>query len=371
MEKMESKMVMNKNGGLIPPHILQVIFSNLPISNLPTCRLVGKTWNDLVLDYASSCKSLPQAFFLFTSQRTIPDANHSYRLRYCNPKIHCISTNTMGSVASFGIDSDSSKIFIFNHCNGLMFITKHTNGGRCDGILNPMTNEFFKLPGPEIDDFYTIGFGFSPNTNQYKLFKVRFRPLESSCVMEVFRLGRNGTNQWNHFKCLPFNIHYHGAYLNGVIYWIGKEKGNNFAIYALDVETERIDRIVTSLEVGPYEHSREVIETFNGSVYVTIFMFEPSCKLQVWRMQGKDSWIRKFVIDDVPNGWENKLSQIIKTFEYGTILFLVYGDLFCLDTIGKKVKMETLNLDNRVITGFSNIDSLNFGSLPKILEGNK
>lgn len=117
-------------------------------------------------------------------------------------------------------------------------------------------------------------------------------------MMEIMRFGRNETKEWRHFDCMPFVFYYHGAYLNGVIYWIGREKENKFVIYGLDVETEKIESI-TVLEVGLYSSNHGYIGKFNGSLYATISIHGTCCKkVQLWIMQGKDSWIKECVIYD-------------------------------------------------------------------------
>lgn len=150
MEKLESNKIININCGLpLPPHIVQVIFSRLSISTLPTCRIVCKTWNRLILDYACSSKfSRIISIFYF-------DRNHIPFGLSSNPKIHCINIDTLSSVASFEFDADFSAIHIFNHCNGLLFIDKEDKNGCCRlGILNPMTNELFELPRPELENIH-------------------------------------------------------------------------------------------------------------------------------------------------------------------------------------------------------------------------
>ncbi|KAA0039383.1 F-box protein [Cucumis melo var. makuwa] len=151
-------------------------------------------------------------------------------IRWCNPKIRCVDIDhKTSSVASFGFE----------------------------GILNPMTNEFMEIPQPEIElDVHCTGFGFSPRTKQYKLFRTEPEVLDNwkKChyIMEIFTFD-NGHKQWRHFKRLPFLVFHHGQYLNGVIYWIGKklEKEGEVVIYALDVDTEQMECIAT-LEIGPF-----------------------------------------------------------------------------------------------------------------------
>lgn len=382
MEKMERKgRIMKINGGIgLPSNIVKVIFSKLGIFNLHACRLVSKIWNDMVIDYASSCKFVSHANFIVSTFEICPpncncNCNRVCRTpSFCNAKMHSIDMHNMSFVASFGFhDRDCSMVYIYNSCNGLLFISKSTGGDAdVNGILNPMTNEFFELYVNDEEDSYAYGFGFSPNTKQYKLFRASTDREEYTCTMEIMRLGgRSGTKEWRHFDCFPFDIHYCGAYLNGVIYWIGKEKGKEFVIYTLDVETEKIESIAT-LEVGPYG-GRAYIGTFNANVFACVPIVGPCCKkFQLWMMQGKDSWIREFVMYDVPKNLSTSFFHLIKVLENGERWFFLNGKIFCCDKTGTNVKIKSIFNQNTIrFGGFFPIESLNFGSLQNILAGDE
>ena len=395
MEISERRMTINCGKGL-PPLIAKTIFSKLVISDLPSCRLVSNTWNDLVLDYASSTQLqfLKNAFLLSTSDRGL-----NYKL--CNPKMHCINLDTRQLSNDFDFDLESEfiksaslqfdgdwtyTIIMAGSCNGLMLISKCSDYTWCQGIFNPMTNEFFQVSEQDtFDDFYHYGFGFSPITKQYKLFRVfdkgfRCRRTSSTVdthyTMEVLTFGRSGTNhsipihnQWRRLHTLPFEIVADGVYLNGIIYWLvkekGKEKEKKYVIYALDVETEHIEMTVV-LQVPSNGYGK--IHQFNGTIYATFHINweKDSRTIQVWRMQEKCSWIRQFVIRDISKEWG--CLELIKIFEDGEILFLIDSDFFCFyHPLTEKKRIISKNQKkNRFVC---QIECLNFGSLPEILEG--
>ncbi|XP_038875053.1 F-box protein At3g07870-like [Benincasa hispida] len=243
---------------------------------------------------------------------------------------------------SLQFDGGWSYVILRNQCNGLVFISKNTFYCKCDGIFNPMTNEFIQVP-EFYDDIYDFGFGFSPTTKQYKLFRVADsiaysessrtivpNTQESKSIMDVLTFGRSGTNpnpyQWRHLHTLSFETEKvcNGAYLNGVIYWLVREKGKDnklmYVIYALDVETEQIELSAVLQEVIDVEVGRGRLYQFNGTIYATFHInwATVSKTFQVWRMRENESWIRVFVIDDIPNDW--KWLELIKTFEDGEIL---------------------------------------------------
>ena len=397
MEMGERRMSIDWGKGL-PPLIAKTIFSKLVISNLPSCRFVCKTWNHLVLHYASSTQLqfLTNAFLLSTSDRML-----NYEL--CNPKMHCINLDNRQSSNDVDFDLEwefiksgslqfygdwTFMILLAHPCNGLMFISKCSDYTWCQGIFNPMTNEFFQVSEQDtFDDFYHYGFGLSAISKQYKLFRVseaipyseRFRLMitfgrdDTHYTMEVLTFGRSGTNhipihnQWRHLHNLSCDL-IHGVYLNGIIYWLGKEKGKKekkeYVIYALDVETEQIEMSVI-LQV---QASDGKMHPFNGTIYALFYINweKDSRTIQVWSMQEKCSWIRQFVIRDISKEWG--CLELIKIFEDGEILFLIDSDFFCFyHPLTEKKRIISKNQKkNRFVC---QIECLNFGSLPEILEG--
>ncbi|XP_038879760.1 uncharacterized protein LOC120071509 [Benincasa hispida] len=294
------------------------IFGRLVVSNLATCRVVCKTWNSLILDYSSSSKLLTNDFILFTRDgNPICGSSSLY-----NPKMHCFRLDDLdvdsdmefevNKFASLRFDGDWSFILPIRSCNGLLLISKSTFYCSCMGIFNPMTNEFFRVPRDNFDaNKYVYGFGFIPTTKHYKLFRITIEDEPSySSRMEVLTFGRGGINpnpkqsqnQWRHLYSIPSDICCKGAYFNGIIYWLGREKDeqNEYVIYTLDVESEKI-KLSAVLKVGPFSHYNKVyIQQFNGSVYAIFHILPPTTneRIQVWKMEEKDSWIRDFVIDD-------------------------------------------------------------------------
>lgn len=394
---MRKRRMIMKWGRGVPPFIATTIFSKLVISNLPSCRLVCKTWNDLVLDYASSSKFqfLTNAFLLSTSDPVLDPIS---KASLTNPKLHSINLPTTKHLDDVDFDLELefiksgslqfhghwSFIIINNQCNGLMYISKYTFYSWCYGIFNPMTNEFIQIPESD-DDIYVFGFGYSPTTKQYKLFRVvdsitysktktgrSIVPIvPGTTLMDILTFGRSGTNpshnQWRHLHTLTFGEFVHnGAYMNGVIYWLVKEKDKRkeYFIYALDVETEQIELSVV-LQIDPKVGGGRIYQ-FNGTIYATFYIVATVRTIQVWKMQAKGSWIKEFVIDDIPKGWGR--FDFIKVFEDGEILCMINMDFFCFyNSFSKRKKIMPKNQEKfRYICP---IESLNFGSLPEILEG--
>ena len=103
---------------------------------------------------------------------------------------------------------------------------------------------------------------------------------------------------------------------------------------------------------------------FNGTIYAN--WEKDDLTIQVWSMQELDLWIRKFVISDISKQWS--CPELIKMFEDGEILFLIYWDFFCFyNPLTKKKRI--ISKDQKKKNFVCQIECLNFGSLPNILEG--
>ncbi|XP_031742179.1 F-box protein At3g07870-like [Cucumis sativus] len=293
----------------LPTDIAISIFSKLIISHLRVCRLVCKTWNAMVLDYAHSCK-LNNDFLLSVSD-VVPNPRSSW---LCNARMYCFRSDPTkrldvyldffeleGSKSAFSVpsvdDGDWFRVTLICYCNGLLFVCKSKLNTMCHGIFNPTTNEFYHVP-EVFYDIYHFGLGYIPSTKQYKLFRLAHSKTQQEpiTIIDVFHFGRN---QWRQLHSLPYIIEGGGIYMDGVIYFLVKVKNkpNDYAIYALDVETEEIE-LSAILEVGPglISSSRSQILQSYGNVYVIIFIKLPTTtnsSVQVWRMQEKTQTQRK------------------------------------------------------------------------------
>ncbi|XP_038880514.1 putative F-box protein At1g46984 [Benincasa hispida] len=382
MEKKPKSKIKTTNSEL-PPDILQLIFSKLPFFNLPTCRLVSATWNNLVL----SCKfdpsiSISNLFFA-----------HFYSCRDRN--LHCVDLDPqhlegMSTVASFtfhpNVSSGSCKISIINSCSGLisLLITKRRRRGHRPGVvcvLNPMTNEYFKLPtfrskGDSVKDYF-YGLGFSPRTKQYKLARTHYVCHEF--IVEIFAFGTSC--EWTPVGSVPYFLNeYHGVYFNGGLYWVGGQQlpnaGLSDVIYRLDLEDDKFKQISFPLD-GDDEGDFPYIGVYNDTLYLTLCCGD--FEYHVWKMEEDFSWIKEFVLA-LPENVHHSLPrhhpigyclQLIKACEDGNILCLCAG-LYLILYDPKTETTELLTDQDFEIKKHMwvyQIDSFNFNSLHNILAG--
>ncbi|XP_038883771.1 putative F-box protein At1g60370 [Benincasa hispida] len=382
MEKKRNSEIRKSSDSELPPdNIIQVILSKVPLFNLPSCRLVCKAWNNLVL----TCKFDP------------PLLISSLSLAYDCPSrnLYCMDFNLkylegMSSVVSFTFHPKffTSSISIINSCNGLLslLISKRKSGSPISYvlcILNPMTNEYFKFPAEKSKTHcccgrpYSYGLGFSPETKQYKIARTSFLRDESTTSVEIFAFGT--TREWTPVGVLPsLVVEDHGVYFNGGLYWTVDElqpRDSNNAIYRLDIENEKLEKI----SCPHYGGGHFFFGVFDGTLYLTTYTGTVDNIYQVWKMEENLSWIKAFVLSRPENlrhpehdqPWGVSQLQPIKVCEDGKILCLLAGFLLILyDPKTKRVKILTnQDVETERHLHVHQIDSSNFNSLPNILAG--
>ncbi|KAL0542893.1 hypothetical protein IC582_017974 [Cucumis melo] len=368
------------NSEFPPDNIIQVILSKVPLFNLTSCRLVCKSWNNLVL----TCKFDPSLFI---------------SLAYDCPSrtLYCVDfdpmySEGMNSVGSFSFhpkfSTSSSSISIINACNGLLslLISKRKPGSVSYvlGILNPMTNEYFKFPAEKSKShcccgrLYSYGLGFNPKKKQYKIARTSFRPDESTTLVEIFAFG--STYQvWTSVGFLPsLVVEDHGVYFNGGLYWVANQPDPHDSsistIYRLDIENENLEKISCPQHLGGHFF----FGVFDGTLYLTV---SKNNKYQVWKMKDNFSWIKAFVISSPRNlchpdhphqPWGVSQLDPIKACEDGKILCLLAGlHLILYDPKTKSAEIltdQSVKVEKHLHV--HHIDSFNFNSLPNILAGN-
>ncbi|XP_022961419.1 F-box protein At3g07870-like [Cucurbita moschata] len=373
----------NKISELVPD-VIELIVNKLPSYCLPSCRLVCKTWNDVILS-SKHHPSISHAsdFFLahvYSDSRDRPNS-------HCFRNLHCLELDPdhmegVRSVASFNLKRKYFKrsfISTINSCNGLLafVVTKKTNSWLSPNsvvILNPITNEYFELPKDKFKgNWFTCyyGFGFCPKTKQYKVVRsstVRDRnSIIHNYKTEIFAFGTRP--EWTRIESPTCSFNgCHGVYLNGGLHWIGQNNLGPDVIYRLNMEDEKYEQIPFPDDDGYFP----CIGIFNGAIHLTLSM--EGYKYRVWKMKEDGLWIKAFSVI-IPDVNKNILSfskstvEPIKICKDGKILCLWAGAELMLYNPTTK-KMEKL-IDDTTARDFSvhNIDCFNFNVLPNILTG--
>ncbi|CAK9321269.1 unnamed protein product [Citrullus colocynthis] len=255
-------------------------------------RPVCKAWNNLIL--SRQFDPISKAIFAYISPP------HHYP-----NKLHCIDFDfdfdfdfdskplkegKSCIVASFTFHPHFSTIEIINSCNGLLcFVDRSNNvlGGENMKarvfILNPMTNEYTQVPSHDYGgatDSYGYGFGFSPNTKQYKIVRLPRATMTPAAILFVGGCGKWTSVTIPSIYALSRN---HGIYFNGGLYW----RGYHFVvprfhtrrfILRFDLENEKFEEIsLPQIEEQNFHSDDFGFQFFNGSLYASNFNDE-SCR---------------------------------------------------------------------------------------------
>lgn len=299
-------------------------------------------------------------------------------------------------VASFNFHPtwSSAIVYIINSCNGLLackLIFDYTSNASFQVIciLNPMTNEYIKLPFlPKTNKAYSYAFGFVPQTKQYKI--LRCLQHKHTTLVEIFAFGTSNP-QWTHVGAMPFHLRSsHSTYFNGALYWVGVHLQQPYTnvVYRFDVKDEVFKQISFPLLGGglletPTFYYFFFFGVLNDALYLTFSQFKLK-EYDVWKMeQDSYSWIKMYVVptpqdlvclqgyDFTTLLYRSHHLQLIKTYEDGNILCLQAGlDLFLYHPeTGRTQTLTPQDDQNKRHFLVYQIDSFHFDSLYNILMG--
>ncbi|KAF7067616.1 hypothetical protein CFC21_073483 [Triticum aestivum] len=170
-------------GGEIPSELLQEILVKLPTKDVARSRCVSRLWRGVVSD--PSFRSLhaathvaPAAEVLLVSETREPD----------EASFFLTSSGKARAMRSVAIPSGYG---LTNVCNGLLCFVHRHNADAPAVVCNPVTGEKLALPeapplAAEGKTQHLFALGFTPPTNEYKLFRL------SSTVVDVYTLGDAG-----------------------------------------------------------------------------------------------------------------------------------------------------------------------------------
>ncbi|XP_026413711.1 putative F-box protein At1g53550 [Papaver somniferum] len=240
----------------LPVEIALEILTGLPIESVLGCKLVSKTWRNLVLHPSFSKMH-------FHHHLLNPDSD-SGKLSFLAMTRSEIGNNENFQYFEYNQDNESTPIEsirrinlispfidtrIVGSCNGLICLA---SGGtslkvRPHCICNPITKEYVLLPEIRINcniSQYIVsmsGFGYVSSTNEYKV--VGMFMLKKTHLLEVhiYTLGSGfGWRNIGNFDCHINNCswqHRQGIFANGALCWL-KLKNDISEIIAFDLSQE-------------------------------------------------------------------------------------------------------------------------------------
>ncbi|KAL3503498.1 hypothetical protein ACH5RR_037947 [Cinchona calisaya] len=201
------------NMGMLPEDLLREILVRLPVKSLLRFCCVSKTWCDLInspyfahmhLSHAKNHRIVLMKRFIIDEKKALL----SFHSDYVSPG------RDVAAAAAPDLKLSStyrSSIQLFGSCNGIVCIVEllrclHSNSKDKFYLCNLATRQFLTLPPSpfgcpdEFEDISTtsLGFGFDPSTQDYKLVKfVSYRLKETMALpvpeVQIYNLR---TNSW-------------------------------------------------------------------------------------------------------------------------------------------------------------------------------
>jgi F-box interacting protein len=252
----------------LPGEIVTQILLRLPIKSIITSICVCKTWKSIIQNPT----------FISTHLHHSTTTNHLllFSISSCSEQIYALHNDddndfTEHTRFDFLVDSFTiNPIFrVVATCNGLVCFSNDRPGyGHPNQfyLWNPCVRKYVKLPYPnvtfEIRDeiFHSIGFGFDPKTNDYKVVRMVSLWDDPDCKdrpkVEVYTLS---TGEWRTVTPVlsPLCILHDcptPAFVNGALHWIGfRRNGDQFRYFVLvfDLGDEVFREIpLTELQLG-------------------------------------------------------------------------------------------------------------------------
>ncbi|KAE8817445.1 hypothetical protein D1007_04868 [Hordeum vulgare] len=157
----------------IPSDILQEILLKLPTEDAARCRRVSRQWRSALEDLSFRKLHAESPAALSAEPQLLRLSSKPYNLSQSITTVHNVSTRK--PMCSIDIPD---RYGLTNACNGLLcFLDGRDDAQAPAVVLDPTTGEALALPEPpplSNNKDRVFAFGFSPPTNEYKLFRLSF-----------------------------------------------------------------------------------------------------------------------------------------------------------------------------------------------------
>ncbi|XP_026420360.1 F-box protein At3g07870-like [Papaver somniferum] len=242
----------------LPKEMIPEILSRLPTESVLECKLVCKSWRDIIHFPSFSQKHLNH----LTSAGDSGKLSFVFLSRYptnINPITGQYLMLEEFTYAEYDENSHEApfnrkvRIYInlpfYRHsfagsCNGLICLDSwHKDIYGATYIFNPVTREYVILPTSEGSNYWS-GFGYIPSTNEYKVVRI-YNSLGDSNVrlrsIQVYTLG--SSTGWRNVGTMDRTMQFYrkdaGAFVNGALYW-ADEEGTILAFHLADEKFSKL-----------------------------------------------------------------------------------------------------------------------------------
>ncbi|XP_026422496.1 F-box protein At3g07870-like [Papaver somniferum] len=276
--------------------IISDILSRLLAESVLECKLVSKSWKDLV-----SHRSFSQ---LHLNRLNIDDSGKLGFIFTTNTMHYTMYDEISGTCIRTARDNFRTPAIISGYyavafCNGLVcFDAAYGDDWKYfqpSFILNPITREYVMLPRIEIKVQVMCGFGCIPSTNVYKVIRM-YELADKHVQVEVYTFGSG--NGWRDVGQIDYPFGRNrlpGVFVDGAVYWFLPGQSS---IAAFNLADERFSQVPSppflfyyySLHLG-------VLGDFLCATYPIYGL--SSCSFDVWVLKKNNenhgmSWIKQF-----------------------------------------------------------------------------
>ncbi|KAM7473160.1 hypothetical protein LguiB_020403 [Lonicera macranthoides] len=317
MEK-ETKLKQMTLNYHLPAELLTEILSRLPVKTLLLCTSVSKSWYSLITSpffittHQLNNRNNPAPLLLLRYHSKMYD--HS--LRYCSLHYDIDTFEEFVELDLPHITKENRYIRIAGTCNGLVCL--YDLNEYIVALWNPSLKKSIILPKPcavrKSCDFYHIGFGIDPISNDYKIVRLANTYLILDGVLELLtllevELFELSTSSWRNINVgdYPYVIspgNNQPVFFSGVVHWAGYNQkykvGSGFHpfIVSFDMRNDTLGVVMAPPCAQNSQDWCACIILFGESLSIFHRDVDHSCCLWVMKEYGVgSSWMKQFTID--------------------------------------------------------------------------
>lgn len=293
----------------LPHEIIVDILSRLPITSLVQFKFVCRGWralaqDPLLVDMHLSCKAESNPCLILHCD--VPIRNQLY---FVDLSAHNQDTEKVKRLY-IPFQTTMPEFDVVGSCNGLLCLSDSLYNDALY-VYNPFTMDFIELPKSRQypDQEVVFGFGFHPETKEYKVVKIVYYRNTSSNYsrarrivypqsdVQVFTLGSSHWRSLGKVSC-QFVRRPSEALVSGRLHWVSRPRRYYPArrLMSFDLADEQF-REVPRPDCGGLNRCNFHLSVLKGCLAAAVY--GNYGKLEIWVMKDynvKESWIKEFSI---------------------------------------------------------------------------
>ncbi|XP_060186993.1 F-box protein CPR1-like isoform X1 [Lycium barbarum] len=334
----------------LPQELMLDIFTRLPIKSILRCTSLCKSWYSL----------LTSSNFISMHLNRKQDEHILVRHFSRNPEkeiysLFCDNEN-LDQYAQYDLPFNCSNFFfnIVGSCNGIFCLNDEMSFCSAFYLWNPSIRKSVKLPNPTFraDGSFdpTLGFGFDPVTNDYKVVKVLHTTYGMPPTAELYKLS---TGVWKDISHVALSHVFFSraprVYLNRASHWVASrwEEGSiRSVIVSFDMHDETFSVIMLPSLVSEIKQYCEGTNLFVLDESLCLVNYNYDGTIDMWMMKEygeAESWVKQYNISSRRIPYQPEVShyliKLIATRKNGEMLWAENdGLLLSVDHANQKIK---------------------------------